>query len=155
MLYQQHLIAILECGVDEWNLFRRRYSGSIVLHGAALAGVQLPFADFHCAILMESDLRRTNLACAILERAVLRKTDFRNSNLREANIRGADLWGADLAGADLRDASLGSCFLKRANLRGADLSTAQGLTEDQIKDALGDGYTKLPAGLVRPANWVP
>jgi uncharacterized protein YjbI with pentapeptide repeats len=153
LAYQRHMIAILACGAEEWNAFRREHSGSVVLHGATLADAQLSRADLRCAILMESDLRRANLACAILERAVLRKSDFRDSNLRQANISGADLWGANLAGADLRDASLASCFLKRADLRGTDLSTARGLTEDQIKDAVGDAKTKLPAGLARPANW--
>ncbi len=155
LAHQRQMITILGCGAEEWNAFRRRHFGSVVLHGAVLAGAHLSCADLHCVILMNSDLRCANLSCAILERAVLRKSDFRHSNLQRANIRGADLWGANLAGADLRDASLTSCFLKRADLRGTDLSTAEGLTEEQIKETFGNGKTKLPAGLARPGNWEP
>jgi uncharacterized protein YjbI with pentapeptide repeats len=151
----QELIAILECGVEGWNSFRRGHPERVVLlYGASLQGAQLAHADLHRTILMESDLRRANLTSANLERAVLRKTDFQGANLRSANIDGADLFRADLSDADLRDASCVSCFLKRTDLRGADLSTARGLTAAQVSDAFGDERTRLPVDVARPAGWV-
>jgi uncharacterized protein YjbI with pentapeptide repeats len=145
--------ALLKCGAEKWNVFRRDYPAYIVLNCASLAGAQLANIDLHCVLLMESDLRRANLSCAILERAVLRKSDFRGSDLRRAVLDGADLCRADLSGADLRGASLVSAFLKRTDLAGADLSTARGLTADQIQDAYGDDRTRLPHGIARPRSW--
>jgi uncharacterized protein YjbI with pentapeptide repeats len=153
LVHQQELIAILECGVERWNTFRREHPECVVMNGASLPDAQLAHADLHRAIIMESDLRRANLAFASLERAILRNSDFRDSDLRRANINGADLCRANLAGADLRDASLISSFLKRTDLRGADLSTARGLTDAQISDALGDDRTRLPRDVTRPASW--
>jgi len=153
LTHREEIITILECGAARWNEFRRQHPDGFVLNGASLQGVQLARADLHSVILMDSDLQRANLAAAILESAVLRKTNLRDSDLRKANMNRADLFRANLAGADLREASLVSCFLKRADLSGADLSTARGLTDAQIADALGDEQTRLPDGLNRPAAW--
>lgn len=147
-------IALLKCGVERWNAFRREHSDSIVFESIILADAQLANIDMHSVLLMASDLRRTNLTNAILERAILRHSNFRGSDLRHAILDGADLFHADLSGADLRGASLVSAFLKRTDLTGADLSTAQGLTTAQVTEAYGDGRTKLPEGIVRPANWI-
>jgi uncharacterized protein YjbI with pentapeptide repeats len=145
--------ALLKCGVEAWNAFRRDFPNYIVLNFASLPDAQLADVDLHCVYLMESDLRRANLAGAILERAILRKSDFHGSNLRRAILDRADLCRADFSAADLRGASLASAFLKRTDLRGADLSTALGLTAAQIGDAFGDSETKLPEDLARPASW--
>jgi uncharacterized protein YjbI with pentapeptide repeats len=153
LVHQEEIIAMLECGTERWNEFRRQHSDGFVLNGASLPDAQLARADLHSVILIESDLPRANLACASLEQAVLRKTNLRGSDLRQANMDRADLFRANLSGADLRDASLVSSFLKCTDLRGTDLSTARGLTEAQIRDALGDDRTKLPSGMVRPATW--
>lgn len=154
MAHQRDIIAILECGGDRWNAFRRDRSDGVVIYGAVLSDAQLAHADLHSAIVIESDFQRSNLAGAILEKAVLRKTDFRGSDLRGATFNRADLFAANLSGADLRDASLSCAFLKRADLRGADLSTAMGLTEAQIGQAIGDDRTRLPNGLTRPCHWL-
>lgn len=55
-----------------------------------------------------------------------------------ANLRGARFDGADFRDADLR----------RANISGVDLSSARGLTQDQLDEACGDGATRAPKGLV-------
>jgi Pentapeptide repeats (8 copies) len=145
--------ALLRCGVEKWNAFRREYPDYIILNCTCLADAQLAHIDMHCVLLMESDFRRANLTNAILARAILRNSDFRNSDLQRAILDGADLCRADLSGADLRGASLVSAFLKRADLTGADLSTALGLTTAQINEAYGDGRTLLPEHVVRPASW--
>jgi uncharacterized protein YjbI with pentapeptide repeats len=151
---QQDIIAILECGTDRWNEFRRNHPEAFVLNGASLPDAKLARADLHCVILMDGDLPRANLAFASLQQAVLRKTNLRGSDLREANMDRADLCRADLAGADLRGASLAGCFLKCTNLRGTDLSTALGLTDAQLRDAFGDERTALPNGVERPDTWM-
>ncbi len=153
MVCGKDLISTLECGVEDWNALRHRNPDSVMLNGACLADAQLASADLHSVFLMESDLQRANLSCANLERAILRNANLRGSDLRHANIAGADLCRANLSGADLRDASLTSTFLKRTDVRGADLSTALGLTDAQISDALGDARTTLPGSLTRPASW--
>jgi uncharacterized protein YjbI with pentapeptide repeats len=149
----ENLIQLLELGAEKWNAFRGEHPGGVMLNGVRLACAQLAHADLHRAFLLGSDLQCANLACARLEEAILRETNLQGSNLRHAKIDGADLFSADLSGADLREASLDSTFLKRANLRGADLSTAHGLTQTQIAEAMGDCDTRLPENLPRPASW--
>lgn len=73
----------------------------------------------------------------------LRGADLRGSLLIAADLRGADLRHADLLGADLRD----------TDLRGADLREALFLTQPQADAAQGDGATRLPRRLRRPAHW--
>jgi uncharacterized protein YjbI with pentapeptide repeats len=145
--------ALLKCGVETWNAFRRDVPAYLVLNCASLADAQLAHVDLHCVLLMESDLQGANLSSAILKRAILRKSNFRGADLRGAILDGADLCRANLCGADLRGASLDSAFLKLTDLTGADLSTAHGLTTAQINDANGDEQTKLPGDLARPASW--
>ena len=153
MVCGENLIQLLEAGADKWNAFRGEHPGGVMLNGVRLACAQLAHADLHRAFLLRSDLHCANLISARLEEAILRETDLHGSDLRHARIDGADLFSADLSGADLRDASLESTFLKRANLCGADLSTAHGLTHKQIAEAVGDGRTRLPENLPRPATW--
>ena len=68
--------------------------------------------------------------------------DLNEANLSETNLRGARLSGVNLRRADLRE----------TNLR-ADLSATNGLTQERISAARGDGDTKLPEGLEIPAHW--
>ena len=145
--------ALLRDGMERWNAFRRDHPRYIVVNGASLAEAKLDEIDLHCTILMESDLRRASLRRALMERAVLRNSDFRDADLRRAILDGADLCRANFAGADLRGASLVRAFLKRSDFTGADLSTAKGLTATQIIEAYGDGGTRLPVHLARPATW--
>ncbi|WP_243745200.1 pentapeptide repeat-containing protein [Streptomyces hainanensis] len=75
------------------------------------------------------------------------------ADLRGASLRGALLIAAELGGADLRSADLLGADLRNANLAGADLRDALFLTQAQLNAARGDGRTRLPAGLDRPAHW--
>lgn len=153
MVCGENLIQLLELGADAWNAFRGEHPGGVMLNGVRLKRAQLAHADLHGAFLLRSDLQCANLESARLEAAILRETNLHGSDLRHARIDGADLFSADLSGADLRDASLSATFLKRANLCGADLSTAHGLTQSQIAEALGDRETRLPEDLPRPESW--
>jgi hypothetical protein len=79
--------------------------------------------------------------------------DLRGADLRAACLRGAYLIGADLRRADLRQADLVGADLRAADLRGADLRGSLFVTRPQLAAARGDGATRLPAGLDRPAHW--
>ncbi|NGO73902.1 pentapeptide repeat-containing protein [Streptomyces sp. SB3404] len=78
---------------------------------------------------------------------------LRGARLRGAGLRGALLIGADLSGADLRTADLIGADLRDADLSGADLRDALFLTQPQVSAAHGDGATRLPDALQRPAHW--
>jgi uncharacterized protein YjbI with pentapeptide repeats len=94
----------------------------------------------------------------ILARAEMRDVDAWNEwraenpkvkpDLAFAVMRGANLQLADLSWAQLREADL-----VLANLRGADLSTAEDLTEEQLRETRGDPLTKLPETLQAPMAW--
>lgn len=79
--------------------------------------------------------------------------DLRRMDLRGANLRGAYLIAADLRGTDLRGTDFIGADLRDADLRGADLSMSIFLTQAQLNAAKGDGRTKLPPLLQRPAHW--
>ncbi len=80
--------------------------------------------------------------------------DLRTADLRAADLRGTLLVAADLRRADLRHADLLGADLRDADVRGADLRDALFLTRPQLAAARGDGATRLPAELARPAHWV-
>src|SRR5262245_18682592 len=93
-------------------------------------------------------MRGANLPMVNLSRAQLREVD-----LVLANLRGADLRHADLSGANLVGARLMGVDLAHANVCGADLSTAEDLTEEQLRETEGDTLTKLHEELRPPQNW--
>jgi len=80
-------------------------------------------------------------------------TDLRDRDLRRANLRGALLIRSDLRGVDLSLADLLGADLRGARLEDADLSTALFLTRTQVGGARGNGSTRLPVALARPAHW--
>lgn len=75
------------------------------------------------------------------------------ADLRGADLRGAYLIAADLSGADLRLADLIGADFRDADLSGADLTGALFLTQSQLGAAKGNGATRLPPSLSRPAHW--
>ena len=87
------------------------------------------------------------------QRARLIGADLRRADLRGANLRGAALLGADLREADLRWADLTGADLRAARLGGTNLSSAIFVTQSQVDSAIGDGRTRLPAHVQRPAHW--
>ena len=80
--------------------------------------------------------------------------DFHDADLRGASLRGTYLLGANLCKADLRHADLIGADLRGADLSGADFSDSIFLTQPQVDAASGNGKTRLPAALTRPAHWV-
>jgi uncharacterized protein YjbI with pentapeptide repeats len=100
--------------------------------------------DLSYAVMRGADLMLANLSGAVLHEC----------DLVLANLRGADLRHADLSGANLVGARLLGVDLAHANLRGADLSTAEDITEEQLRQTKGDAHTKLPEGLRPPDHWM-
>jgi uncharacterized protein YjbI with pentapeptide repeats len=90
-----------------------------------------------------ADRRGADLAGADLRRTDLRRASLRGALLVRADLRGADLDRTDLTGADLRG----------ARVHGADLAHALFLTPAQLRAAVGDATTALPAGYARPGHW--
>jgi len=84
-------------------------------------------------LLFLYDSRLINRGSAIIS---LVDAELRDAELRGADLHGADLHGANLHGADLRD----------ANLRGANLRGAEGVTNEQLQQAILDGATTMPNG---------
>src|ERR1017187_5816095 len=85
--------------------------------------------------------------------AVMRGADLMLANLSGAVLSEADLLLADLRGANLVAARLMGADLAHANICGADLSTAEDLTEEQLRHTHGDAQTRLPEDLHAPDNW--
>jgi hypothetical protein len=102
---------------------------------------------------VKPDLSYAVMRCANLPLANLSWTQLREADLVLANLRGADLRHADLSGSNLVGARLLGIDLVQANICGADLSTAEDLTEEQLREAHGDIFTKLPEGLHAPKEW--
>jgi uncharacterized protein YjbI with pentapeptide repeats len=122
---------------------------------AQVAAVDLKahWAQVNELLVRASQLHRAGRVGPDRRGADLMGRDLRRTDLRGASLRGAYLIGADLRGVDLRDADLIGADLRGADLRGADLSAAIFLTQPQVTAARGDGRTRLPPALARPAHW--
>jgi hypothetical protein len=118
-------LAILQRGVEEWNIWSRNHREEKVdlsnahLNGANLRRAHLNGADLSQAHLNGADLREANLIGANLFAADLSRTDLSLARLEAADLSGAFLSGAFLSGANLYRANL-----NRADLRGVDLRRA-------------------------------
>jgi Pentapeptide repeats (8 copies) len=89
------------------------------LHGAALQGQDLEYADFAGANLNEATLAGANLSFATLGKARLQIASLAGANLTDASLAFADMPGANLGGANLTGASLFDAFDTGANYGGA------------------------------------
>ena len=67
-----------------------------------------------------------------------------------AILENAILTGADLRDAELARVRLDGANLNRAHLEGVDLSRAQDLTQEQVEQANGAWFARLPTDLERP-----
>jgi Pentapeptide repeats (8 copies) len=110
----------------------------------------LPSTDLRGVNLYEAHLEGAWLAAAHLEGAYLYRAYLDGAWLTAAHLEGANVNNAHLKGAHLEAA-----YLEGAHLEGADLSDATGLKEEQLANTIGDGKTKLPQGVKRPAHWPP
>ena len=117
------------------------------LFGADLDDANLGDANLTGAALVFVHGINANLNGADLTGAYLRGADLTRASLRGANLTGADLGDANLTGADLARADLDD-----ANLKGANLTDAHSVTSDLVRCALTDDETRLPPGVVPPAD---
>lgn len=153
------------------------------LTGAELNGARLKGSNFEQATLISARFDRADLRDANLWMADLTGAKFSSGNVSRlpsfidsrgmeysgiiasdlktlfrhgfefADLQSADLSKSVLTRADLRNANLAQSDLTGAILFGADLSTAIGLTQEQLDSAIGDVSTKIPEGLTRPERW--
>ena len=112
---------------------------------ATFRSANLFLANLQKANLSEANLKHVNLTGANLQRATLFKANLENANLLHSNLQEANLFRANLQGA-----YLGHTNMYHANLRGADLSTAVGLTQEQLNLACLDETTLLPQSFSLP-----
>jgi uncharacterized protein YjbI with pentapeptide repeats len=179
-LYQAHLEhAVLNGAHLEHAVLNEAHLEQAVLNEAHLERAYLGEAHLERAVLNGAHLEGAALWEAHLERAGLHRAHLEGAGLHRAHLEGAGLWEAYLEGAglhqahleraylgeahleravlfegaDLDGAHLEGAYLHGAHLDGADLSAADGLTQEQIDEAIGDAETQLPEGLTRPAHW--
>lgn len=100
-----------------------------------------------------AEVRSARGRSAVRRGTELLAADLSGADLRGADLAGALLIGADLRRADLRVADLIGADLRGADLRGADLSTTLFVAPPQVAAATGDGATRLPPAVPRPAHW--
>jgi pentapeptide repeat protein len=92
--------------------------------------------------LTHADLRRAHLMGADLTASFLNFADLRGALLGDAQLQDAHLYRADLRGASLYDAALAG-----ATLFGANLLDTEGISAEQLAEALIDTNTVLPSEL--------
>lgn len=78
---------------------------------------------------------------------------FQGKDLKGSTFRGAYLIGADFRNADMRNSDFIGADMRDADLSGADLTGSVYLTQMQLNSTKGDGQTKVPALLSKPAHW--
>lgn len=106
-------------------------------------------SELQRANFTQADLSSANLAKAELGRAIFQKANLSGVNFSLANLSRADLTGATIEGK----LNFDKAFMFRTRIEGLDLSSSTGLQQAQLDLACGDSATKLPQGLIAPANW--
>lgn len=116
----QGQVAILQQGVEKWNLWRKNNpTVEVDLAGADLHGLNLSMIN-----LSYADLSRANLIDSQLYEADFRGANLQQSDLRNAVLENANLWAVNLSKANLEKAHLRECQLWNANLGEANLQGA-------------------------------
>jgi uncharacterized protein YjbI with pentapeptide repeats len=133
------------------------------LRGADLSEAQLQRAFFDGADLKDVDAWAADFSGASMDDVVLRGAKFFAAGLEAVSLSRAHLEGAVFDGISLQGARLGGAHvdgtvfshvsMPGAELFNLDLSLAIGISSEMVDTALGDASTKLPDGVVRPANW--
>ena len=125
------------------------------LEAPALLSLDLdrPWQQASALLRRASQLARAGVEGADHAGADLAGARLRGADLTGASLRGTVLIGADLHAARLRRADLTGADLRDADLGGADLAESLFVTQAQLDAARGDGATRLPPSLLRPAHW--
>lgn len=153
------------------------------LEGAKLWDAPMEGANLLRARLDGADLRTAQVEGAIFRFASMRGANLSRARIEVAELSGAKMEGANLSGARMEEASLRKAGMEgtsllRARMQGVNLSAAetdertdwtaailQGaavqfvdfrettISEHQILTTFGDGSTRLPGHIPRPAHW--
>jgi uncharacterized protein YjbI with pentapeptide repeats len=150
MWWTQSAKELTEPNLCKENLYGIKFPG-VTLVRANLDGANLANSDFRESSLTFASFKKADLQYANFSGAFLYGADFRckdshctsiyeghfeHSDLRESKFQGANLVRAHLEHADLRKADLRKANLEGASLEYANLSEAEGLTEEQLKNAV-------------------
>ena len=147
---QRQILDLAGCALSDCDLPAVRLPGAnltkaelnrATLSGADLSGANLSSAQLSGVTLSGANLTGAGLDNSLLEQADLSETDLTGANLKKAGLRGATLAGANLTGANLT----------AADLSGVDLTEVTGLTHTQLRIAVTDEMTRIPAG-ARPQD---
>ena len=103
--------------------------------------VILESARFNCSNLTRASFEECCFKEALLESTIVNNAEFFKCNLRKASFRGAKEF-------DSRD-----WVFKNSEIQGTDFMSCNTLTQDNLKDAIGDETTKLPENLEMPESW--
>ena len=108
------------------------------LFDAVLGNVDLLKADLTDAVLIGAKLKSAKLTGAKLTGADLEDADLKSTRLIDVNLESVKLTGADLKSVRLIDVNLEDALLIHTNLSGADLKGCEGLTQEQLNEAVAD-----------------
>jgi uncharacterized protein YjbI with pentapeptide repeats len=120
------------------------------LRNAHLENLDIGHSRLEWSILDGAHLEGAFLYRSHLERAVLRETHFEGADLGKAHFENAWLIDTHFNGSDLKQAHFDKAVFLRTHFESANLSTATGLTQEQINRSIVDEHTLLPDGLVMP-----
>ncbi|MGW6410930.1 pentapeptide repeat-containing protein [Streptomyces vinaceus] len=131
-------------GVDATGTeFSHASLGRANLIGADLSVCQLDFTNLSSAKMTGVNLTGAQAEGAIFSDAILVRAKI-SGTFTGCDFRRADLTNADLALLNAPKSDFQGARLRGANLAAADLSSALGLTADQVLEARISGSTLLP-----------
>ncbi len=120
--------------------------------------IEIELAALHRLDLRNCNLQTVDFKRGNFDRALMTSSHMELAHMSSIKLNGAFLYSAKLSWAWLNWAQLsGANFTdvdaRRTAVNSTDLSDLLGLTEVQIHLMFGDGATKLPKGVKRPAQW--
>lgn len=132
---------------------------SISLKAFNFRGCRLDYFILSECDLRDKDFFGTNLKGVLFKQAnltrsnfigaIIRDCDFSEANLSQAEFIMARLSSVNLQKANLKGANLRQADLNGSNFKGANLEQVIDLTLEQLKTAIIDEHTVLPANLMK------
>lgn len=154
--------AFLTCSRMEGATLRYARIGGANLGNARMEGADLSDARMEGADLIDARMEGADMSGALMVGTFLTDTCMEGANLRNVRMQGARLIDARMDGADMSGARFdawtlwanlfGAAVLQGVALIGVDLR-ATPIASDQVAQTFGDGRTKLPDTIPRPAHW--
>ena len=123
-------------------LVRTNLAGAVLLDanlkGTDLTGASLVEANLEGADLSGTNMEKVNLTSANLTRTYSKGASLTDAKLSEANLEHADFTGSNLVGADLTGASLANANMTQAKLQGAKMSGMEASESDMTAANLAE-----------------